>query len=246
MARAPLPGSFTVAIHRSTMTVGAVPEARVGAALRQAWTNMWPHFWWLLLFGVIEGMASNIRLGEPWPGEVRLFVNSGGALLAIFLGAPLGIGLTKAHLAASRGERPTWQDFGYAFGPRYWQSVLLGLLVFLIVIGGLILLIVPGIYWGVKMAFTSQRFIEDDLRAVDAIKASFADTKGHWWPVFGMALLALLLLVAGVLALLVGFFVAMVLVPQMFVVYWRALVQAPGGVGSGVGGGVATGPAGDA
>ncbi len=225
------------------MTVGAVPEPRVQAALGQAWTNIWPHFWWLLLFGVIEGVASNIRLGEPWPGEVRLFVNSGGALIAIFLGAPLGVGLTKVHLAASRGERPTWQDFGYAFGPRYWQSVLLGLLVFLIIVGGLILLIVPGIYWGVKMAFASQRFIEDNLPAVDAIKASFADTKGHWWPVFGMAILALLLFVAGVLALLVGFFVAMVLVPQMFVVYWRAMVEAPDG---GAGGAVAPSVAGDA
>lgn len=212
------------------MPAGDVPsEARIRPALKQAWTNIWPHFWWLLLFGVLAGLANGIegstRAETPSGLEVSLDVV--GTLLTIFVGIPLGFGNVKAHLAASRGEKPTWQDLGYAFGPRYWQAIGLGLLSFLIVLGGLILLVIPGIYLAVKLAFAHVRFIEDGLGPTDAIRASFADVKGRWWSVFGLALMSLLLLVAGALALGVGVFVALVLIPQMFVVYWRALAEGP-------------------
>ncbi len=210
------------------MAVGDVPEPRVVASLKQAWTNIWPHFWWLLLFGAISGLASNIQAGQDFPTAEgpRIFVNLVGSLVAIFLGIPLGIGLVKAHLAASRGQKPTWSDLGYAFGKRYWPSIGLGMLWFLIVVGGLLLLIVPGIYWAIRLSFTSQRFVEDTLGPIEAIKASFADTKGRWWSVFGLAVISIPIIIAGLLALIVGVFVAAVLISQMNAVYWRAVDQA--------------------
>ena len=210
------------------MAVGDIPEPRVIPALKQAWTNIWPHFWWLLLFGFLTSLATGTSGGENVEvNGASLFLNIGGSLLAIFLGIPLSMGLVNAHLAASRGEKPTWHHMGYAFGPRYWPTIGLGLLSILIVVGGLILLIIPGIYLAVKLSFTSPRFIEDDLGVMDAIRASFADVKGRWWNVFGLALMAIPLIIAGLLALFVGVFVAMVLISQMSVVYWRG-VQAQG------------------
>lgn len=215
------------------MAVGDVPpEPRIKASIRQAWTNIWPSFWWLLLFGFLAMLAggpgsgtgrSDVADADP----VDIGINVVGGLLSVFVGIPLGFGVTKAHLAASRGEKPTWKDLGYAFGPRYWPSIGLGLLTVLIIIGGLILLVIPGIYWAVRLAFTHQRFVADGLGVKDAIRASFADTKGRWWSVFGLALMSLLLIVAGVLALIVGVFVALVLVHQAWVVYWRSVAARP-------------------
>lgn len=216
------------------MPVGDVPaEPRVIPSLKQAWTNIWPNFWWLLLFGFLASLASNAGGGSnSQPGmdlaPVSIVLNAGGGLVSIFLGLPLGMGVVKAHLAASRGQKPTWTDFGYAFGPRYWQSIGLGLLTILIVIGGLLLLIVPGIYWGVRLAFAQQRFVEDNLGVMEAIRASRADVTGRWWSVFGLILMAIPLVIAGLLALLVGVFVALVLIQQMTAVYWRS-VQAQRG-----------------
>lgn len=210
------------------MAVGDVPaEPRIRASIRQAWTNIWPSFWWLLLFGFLAALASGGGNATPRTPDgidpVAIGINVGGGLIAVFLGMPLAVGLTKAHLAASRGQKPTWNDFGYAFGPRYWPSVGLGVLTMLIVIGGLILLILPGIYWAVRLAFAQQRFVEDGLGVRDAIRASFADTKGRWWNVFGLVLMAIPLILAGLLALIVGVFVALVLVSQMQAVYWRSI-----------------------
>lgn len=216
------------------MAVGDVPrEPRVVASLKQAWTNIWPNFWWLLLFGFLAAVASGTgnswRASDPTDVEpVAIGVGVVGGLMTVFLGIPLSMGVTKAHLAASRGQKPTWQDLGYAFGPRYWPTVGLGVLTALVIIGGLILLIIPGIYWAVRLAFTHQRFIEDGLGIRDAMRASFADTRGRWWSVFGLVLMAIPLVLAGLLALIVGIFVALVLMEQLCVVYWRS-VQAQRG-----------------
>jgi hypothetical protein len=208
------------------MMAGEVPlDARIKPSLRQAWTNIWPNFWWLLLFGFLALLPgsgpTNTDLAHVRPVDVAIDV--GGGLIGIFVGIPLGFGVTKAHLAASRGEKPTWSDLGYAFGPRYWPSIGLGLLTMLIIVGGLVLLIIPGIYWAVRLAFTHQRFVADGLGVRDSIRASFADTGGRWWSVFGLAMMSLLLVIAGVLALIVGVFVALVLIHQMWVIYWRSI-----------------------
>ena len=207
------------------MAVGDVPsQARIRPSLKQASANIWPNIWWLLLFGFLAALAQGIEGSqEAAPAGVVLTVNVVGGLVALFVGIPLSMGLTKAHLAASRGLKPTWQDFGYSFGPRYWPTIGLGVLTMLIVVGGLILLIIPGIYWGVRLAFAQQRFIEDELGVMDAIRASRADVTGRWWNVFGLILMAILLVLAGLLALVVGVFVSLVLIQQMVTVYWRAI-----------------------
>lgn len=226
------------------MPVGAVPaEARIVPSLKQAWTNIWPNFWWLLLFTFLSMLAGGPGSGwqDEEAGGLGVGLAVGGTLLSVFVGIPLGFGVTKAHLSASRGQKPTWGDLGYAFGPRYWPSVGLGLLSALIVVGGLLLLVVPGIYWAVRLAFTQQRFVEDGLGVRDAIRASFADTKGRWWNVFGLFWMSVLLVLGGLLALVVGIFVAFVLVGQMWVVYWRSVqaergpYRAPGAAAAGNG-----------
>jgi hypothetical protein len=210
------------------MAVGDLPSMpRILPSLKQAWTNIWPNFWWLLLFGFLAAVAGG-GPSAPMPQDgdfdpLWIGINIAGGLLAIFLGIPLGYGVAKAHLEASRGRKPAWKDLGYAFGPRYWPSIGLGLTTMLIVIGGLILLIVPGIYWAVRLAFTQQRFVEDGLGVRDTIRASFADTKGRWWNVFGLVLLAIPLVIVGLLALVVGVFVALVLISQTQAVYWRSI-----------------------
>lgn len=207
------------------MAVADVPEARVIPSLKQAWANIWPHFWWLLLFTLILAIINSIQSGENGANYTLTdgILDGVGGLLSIFIGIPLSFGLTRAHLAVSRGDKPTWGDFGAFFKERYWQSIGLGLLVALIVSLGFALLIIPGIYLMVRMAFSGQHFIENGTGITDSIRASFEDTKDRWWPVFGMVLLSIGLILAGVVALVVGIFVAIVLVGQLTVVYWRAI-----------------------
>lgn len=209
------------------MAVGDVPpQARVFASIGQGWTNMWSAFWILLAFGVIEMIASALsQPGQFVPADnwqLSLALAPVAIATGVLLIGPLGLGVTKAHLKVTRGEKPEWSDLGYGF-TRWPQAILLTLLSMVIVIAGFMLLIIPGIYLAIKLTFAAFRFVQDDLDAMDAIKASWDDTKGRWWNVFGLMLMSIPLIIAGFLALGVGFFVAVVLIEQAAAVYFRAL-----------------------
>lgn len=187
---------------------------------------MWPSFWVLLgmavLIMIAQGPSQTVQYTK---GNTAVILGGIGGFLTIFLAIPLQMGATHANLAVASGEKAQFSSLGYAFGRRYFQSIGVSLLVALIVIVGFIFLIIPGIFLSIKLSQTSFRFVEDNLGVIDAIKASWEDTKGHWWPIFGMGFLTIGLFILGAIALGVGIFVAMVLAGQMTATYWRAITQ---------------------
>jgi len=74
----------------------------------------------------------------------------------------------------------------------------------LIVLGGLILLIIPGIIFAMKLMFVPYFIIDKNLGAVDAIKASWKATKGNLMELFLLGALCMLVVIVGALALLIG------------------------------------------
>lgn len=207
------------------MAIGDIPEPRVFDSLKQAWHNIWPSFWVLLgMFILIMILETPSSLSESMGGGAGATLGILGGILTIFLIIPLQIGMVHAHLAVSKGDKAEFSSLKYGFG-RYWQSIGVSLLTALIVMVGFVFLIIPGIYLAVKLSQTSYRFVEDELGVIDAIKASWEDTKGHWWPLFGMIFVALGVIILGALALGIGVFVSFVLIGQMTAVYWRAITQ---------------------
>jgi len=70
-----------------------------------------------------------------------------------------------------------------------WTEVLGGI----IILGGLILLVVPGIIWAVSFSMTCWIVLLEGKTNWTALKASKELVKGYWWPVFGRGLLILCL-----------------------------------------------------
>jgi len=86
-------------------------------------------------------------------------------------------------LASDAGKSPDPDESRKAwslFFPLIWISILTGLAV----LGGMILLILPGIWLGVSFMFARLFLIEDNVRGVQSLSASRALVKGRWWPVF--------------------------------------------------------------
>lgn len=79
-------------------------------------------------------------------------------------------------------------------------SILYGL----IIIAGLILLVVPAIYWGVRFQFFSYVITEKNLGPVQALKASWNMTSGLTWQLFVYGLIVMGINILGFLALIVG------------------------------------------
>ncbi len=69
---------------------------------------------------------------------------------------------------------------------RFFGGVLLLMLVML---GGMILLIVPGIIWGIKFMFAPMLILDKNMRIMDAFRVSSRMTNGYKWPLFAYGLL---------------------------------------------------------
>jgi uncharacterized membrane protein len=76
----------------------------------------------------------------------------------------------------------------------------------LIIIGGLILLIIPGIIWAIQFQFFGYLIIDKGLGPIEALKKSSKITKGAKWDLFLLGILLVLINILGALALLVGLF----------------------------------------
>ncbi|MDE1924809.1 MAG: hypothetical protein KGH79_01350 [Patescibacteria group bacterium] len=117
----------------------------------------------------------------------------------------LGIGATLVTLKLAKGEYTTYNDI-VPPARLAWRYVLASLLAGLIIVCGLILLIIPGIY--VILRYSMVRFaVLDGAGVAESLRKSAAMTRGVKWHLLGFFVVAILLNIAGAILLLVGLLV---------------------------------------
>ena len=77
----------------------------------------------------------------------------------------------------------------------------------LIVVGGLILLVVPGIYLALRLQFYSYYIIDKNAGSIDSLKMSWKATEGNVINIFLFELLLIGINILGAIALVVGLLV---------------------------------------
>lgn len=90
----------------------------------------------------------------------------------------------------ARGEEPAVGDALRSAVGRFLPAVGAVVLYSLGVAVGLVLLIVPGIWIGVRWYFAAQAAVVDGLSPGQAVQRSAELVKGRWWPTFGRLVLA--------------------------------------------------------
>lgn len=152
----------------------------------------------LLVLGVGYGQLWDHYDKSPSAGE------QGTALVLRYLVfQPL---VTAAHIAAvmalGRGERPTpW--WSIARGMERWAAVLaVVILTAVVVLLGLVCLIVPGIYLGVALYFSTQAVVAEDRSPIEALRRSRELVRDQWWRVFGIGIVFSVMI--GVLSALIS------------------------------------------
>ena len=139
----------------------------------------------------------------------------------------LAIGLIKIALSFCDERKPTFGTLFDAWG-CFWRYVGTGILYALIVLGGLILLIIPGIIWAIKFSLCYYFVIDEGLDPIQALKASSRTTMGVKWQLFGFGIVCGLINLLGVLCLIIGVFATY---PTVMVasalVYRQLLAQTP-------------------
>ena len=175
-----------------------------------------------LLIIVVVIYAVPNRIGgyiSQWASQVpEAFQNIGFKILSIFaslifavavmvLQLTAQLGCLKISLALCDGKSGRFADLFSCF-PFVLKYLAGSILYGLIVVGGVFLLIVPGIIWAMQFQYYGYLIIDKGLGPVAALKQSSKLTKGVEWDLFLLGLLSGLILLLGVFVLFIGLFAA--------------------------------------
>ena len=202
--------------------------------LGYGWRVMKANFWFFVGLGFVFLIVTYIPtaidmlarlLYLPRPAFVLL--NIATTILGLVINTVLAIGLIKIALSFCDERKP---PIGTLFDvwDCFWRYVGAGILYTLIIFGGLILLIIPGIIWAIKYSLCYYFVIDKGLGPVQAIKASGRTTTGVKWQLFGFFILCGLINMLGLLCLIVGIFAAYpTVIVASALVYRQLLAQTP-------------------
>ena len=202
----------------------------IGDAVQFGWDTMKNNLGFLIPAVLIMWLAAAIPSGLSsfsyrMPLVAAAIYSLIFGIISFVIGMFVNMAQIKVGLRFSRGETADFPDLLNEY-PRFWDFLLGSILYGLIVLGGLILLIIPGIYWGIKYHFYGYLIIDQGMGPVDAIKKSGELTDGVKWDllVFWLALLGIYIL--GFLACCIGvlFAIPVILVAVAYV--YRTLLIA--------------------
>ena len=196
----------------------------VGSAYTNGWRQLWKYFLELFVIGII-GFIIGIPTGMGgWAHDAAAAGILGflAFVYGILVDGPVQYGVTFAYLKAARGDKLDIKDMFEAF-KNYWNAVLASLLVCVIIFIGLVLLIVPGIIFACKLAFTPYLVVDRKMAVMEAMEASWRMTGGHAWKVFLIGLLSIPICIAGLLCCCVGIIISIMWVSLAFASLYHAV-----------------------
>ncbi|MGE0322389.1 MAG: hypothetical protein AB7K71_04080 [Polyangiaceae bacterium] len=186
-----------------------------------AWDRFKEH--WIVLFlavllaeflgNVPEWLAQFIQMygGLELHSEVSLAIAYGASFLGWLVDCLMAVGLARMFLQAARGE--TSPEFGMLFsGFDRVLPMLACLLIAQLAIGlGLVLLIVPGVFFACVFFIADFLVVDQQLGPLRALRTSWGLTKGHRLNIVVLGIFGILASLVGVLACLIGVFAAQAL-----------------------------------
>ena len=166
----------------------------------------------LIVAGLIQYVPSVIAglIQEDAPA-LSIIMN----LVSFALYIVVEMGLIKIALRFCDNEKG---EFAHLFScfPLFFKYLLGAILYGLIVLGGMILLIIPGIIWAIKFQFFSYFIVDQGVGPIEALKRSAVITRGVKWDLFLLGLLLTVINSLGAICLLIGLFAT---IPTTMVAY---------------------------
>jgi len=187
----------------------------IGSCISRGFQLVQDHFW-LVVGAWAVSFVIQLALGcVPYVG---------GAI-GIFLGAVFLGGMHWFCLRLSRGEPATIGDVFAGFGPAIGPLILVGVVSFLLECVGLFLCVLPFVYLVVAWHYASLLVLDKKVDFWAAMELSRKVVTRHWFAVFGLMLVAILLWIGGFLACCIGIFVAGPIATAAIVYGYRDLFE---------------------
>lgn len=117
------------------------------------------------------------------------------------------IGMIKITTGVVSGRIMHYKDLFNGY-PRFLSYLLTTIIVGFIVLVGIVLLVIPGIIFALKLQFAVFYAVDQGLGPIAAIQASWRATKGNVLRVLGLDLMISIISLLGLLVFMVGLLVA--------------------------------------
>jgi len=196
----------------------------VGTYLAWGWRLMCKHFWFyagvvLVAFLINAAMSlSFLPYLETYPAVLLVI-----QFVAYFIAYTVMTGLYQVGLnLIERGAASVWDLFVPL--QKIVKVFVANWLYFLLVTLGLIVFVVPGLYWFVKYSQITLLILDKDLGPIEAFKKSGEITDGAKWDLLALLVLVFFIGILGVLFFFVGVFVSIPLSILTQVLVYRHLV----------------------
>jgi len=151
------------------------------------------------IFGVLSAIDGALKETAPF---LSILVN----LVSTALNVLIGMGLIKISLKLCDGQKPGFGDL-FSCAGLFWKNLAASLIYMAIILLGTLLLIVPGIIWGIMFQFCTYFIVDKGVGPIESLRNSAAATKGSKWNLFLFGLILGAVNLLGVLALIVGIFI---------------------------------------
>lgn len=175
----------------------------VRSVYREAKVYFKRHFYYFfsafLFIGIVNIALSAISPSAEEYSSLSLMAIGGVvavliSIVGVFIQMYLQMKVMKATLSVVRDPDyvPQFQNFFVREGDGrtiVWRFFLTSILVGFFVLGGFILLIIPGIYIAIRMSFAVYILVDKKCRPMEAIRASWELTRGNFWKIFRFALI---------------------------------------------------------
>ncbi len=185
--------------------------------LRFGWNTFKQHAWFLIALTFLYFLVT--------------FIVADISVIRDIVSMLMSIAFTAVTLKLVDGHSSRYGDLLVPF-KTYKVTLhyfLASILYMLIVLVGLILLILPGVYLLVRLQFFAYLLVEhENMGVIESLKKSMEMTKGKFWSLFGFGIVFVLVNLLGLIALGIGLFVTIPVTCIAYAMMYRKLsTEAP-------------------
>lgn len=205
-------------------------KARAGSVLTYGWDVLWERFITLFLLLLIIGVAyipMSAMDGSDHNHFLASVFGTFSFLYFIFLLMPLITSADYLYLKAIRNQTFEVKEIFNVFN-NYLNVVLANLLRVAIIGIGFMFLIIPGVIFACRLVFVPYLVMDKGLDPVKAVEESWRLTRGYGWRIFWLYIVSFFLMIAGLIVLVFGFFIAMMWINAAFAALYQAVIQERG------------------
>ena len=205
----------------------------VGGSFSYGWHKMFEKAFLPLLLAVIIVGLLNGPQGITFKADSGSWFNMVWMLPAALVGIAYGFlflpvikyGEKYLFLKATREEEADLRYLFEGFKTKYLKIVLANLIVVALAIIGFVVLIVPGIIVLCRLAFVPYLVMDKDLEPMQAVEKSWQLTRGHGWKVFWMAIISFFIIIAGIIAFIVGVIISFMWIHSAFAALYQSVLN---------------------